>query len=736
MIDPSNPEYANTPASASRPTCPYRPAGVAAATVTVVTPFCNTGEIFAETARSVFGQSFQEWEWIIVDDGSTDPAALARLASVRQSDPRIRVVRQANRGPSAARNAAVAASGGRYLCLLDSDDLIEPTFIEKAVWFLESHPQFGFCNSWTVHFDEARFLWRAGFERGVKFLEGNSGPPIAMVRREAYQAAAGFDESIVFGHEDWDFWLRLARAGYWGHTLPEFLAWYRYRRSGRFAQITASRPTDEAFRKFIATEYRDLAERFPTPEILPPTPFATVPEEVAFGNRLAAEGSGVLFLVPWLVTGGADKVNLDWVRGLTDRGYRVSVCATLDAKHKWYPEFCAVTPDVFVLRHFLELRDFPRFLVYLIRSRQIGTVIVTGSTIGYQLLPFLRCHCPGVAFLDLTHVHEPHWLNGGHPRFGVGYQDQLDLNIVTTSHLRDWMAARGADPARVEVCHTGVGLPDSAPGPERRHALRGRLGVPEGVPVLAYAGRICAQKRPGVLAEILRELAARGVPFHCLVVGDGELLPELKRQVRRNGLKSQVRFFGTVGHGKWLEILAAADIFLLPSEYEGISVALYEAMAMEVLPVVSAVGGQPEVVTAECGVLVPPGVGEVETYVSVLSGLIGDPARRAAMARAGRERIRSGFTLAQGLDCLEAILERARVVAGNAPRQAVSAGLARELAALAIEYARIQDWAREQRLERRLLAALRRFRAGRVALSLPVVRSLGRWLLGKLGERP
>ena len=152
----------------------------------------------------------------------------------------------------------------------------------------------------------------------------------------------------------------------------------------------------------------------------------------------------MLVLVPWMVTGGADRVNLDWIRELSERAYQISVCSTLCASHEWLPEFAALTPDVFVLPNFLHIGDIPRFLVYLIQSRQIDTVLISHSTLGYHLLPYLRSACPMVAFVDLCHVEEPHWLNGGHPRFAVGYQDMLDLNIVTTSHLRDWMKARGA----------------------------------------------------------------------------------------------------------------------------------------------------------------------------------------------------------------------------------------------------------------------------------------------------
>ena len=85
--------------------------------VTIVTPFYNTGAIFHETARSVFRQSFQQWEWLIVNDGSTRPEALAILDEYRHlDDPRIRVIDlPTNQGPSAARNRAFREARASYI---------------------------------------------------------------------------------------------------------------------------------------------------------------------------------------------------------------------------------------------------------------------------------------------------------------------------------------------------------------------------------------------------------------------------------------------------------------------------------------------------------------------------------------------------------------------------------------------------------------------------------------------
>lgn len=482
MINIENPDFANLPSLDARPQFPYRLAeAVLEPVVSVITPYYNTDDVFPETARSLFNQSFQEWEWVIVNDGSTDPSALARLAAVEQSDARIKVINQPNSGPSTARNTAFRNSKGRFICLLDSDDLLEPTFIEKCIWFLESQPGFGFCNSWSVNFGSEEFLWTTGFERGRDHLKANSGPPLSVIRRSAFAACGGFDETILLGHEDWDFWLALANAGYWGHTLPEYLEWYRKRPSGRFHRVMNSASTHGDFEAFIAKKYAGLDAKFPHPQLKPPEPYETLCANLPFGNRLAKSDNErrILFVVPWMITGGADKVNLDWIEGLIGSGYQVSICATLQSHHNWLHNFARLTPDVFVLPNFLRLADFPRFLVYLIRSRQIDTVLVTGSTIGYQLLPYLRTSCPHTTYVDLCHVDEPHWLNGGHPRFGVGYQDMLDLNIVTTANLRDVMVSRGADPTRIEVCYSGIDLKLLEETAKQRQHARHALDLPD-----------------------------------------------------------------------------------------------------------------------------------------------------------------------------------------------------------------------------------------------------------------
>lgn len=730
--------------------------GVTSPDVSVITPYYNTEEFFAETFVSLQAQSLQNWEWVIVDDGSTDPNSVQRLDQVAQSDARIKVIRQTNAGPGAARNVSFAHGTGRYVCLLDSDDMIEPTYLEKAVWFLDSNPEFAFCNAYSVVFGDQEYLWTTGFERGKAHLQANSGPPISVIRRQAFVDCGGFDASIRFGHEDWDFWLAMAKAGHWGYTIREYLQWYRKRGNGRFEEIMRSGNVNDQFEALMRQKYAGLENTFPEPARRHPQPFERIETHSLVRNPLQANSRGrrILILLPWMVTGGADRVNLELIEGLCGRGDEITVCATLAAEHTWEHQFTRLTPDVFVLPNFLHQKDYPRFLVYLIESRQIDTVLITGSTIGYQLLPYLRAYAPDVAFLDMCHVEEPHWLNGGHPRFGVGYQDALDINIVTTAHLADWMRDRGADPARIRVMYTGLKEHRPQDPAAVRARVRSRYALSAETPLIVFAGRICEQKRPTMLAEIFKAARDRGLEFRALLIGDGELRPQLEALLSQYQLTSCVQMLGTLAHQAWLDVLCASDILLMPSQYEGISIALLESMAAGVVPVVAKVGGQDEIVSPDAGFLIPQDAQEVQAYLDALGKLMTDPHRLRSMSLQCRALTASRLSWQGTIDNLLGIVEEAHQLRQAQPRLAISAGLGRELATLALEYKRLGeavDWlwhVKDRNASStetvapmpvnavvRLWALFNSTRIGSALLRSPRLRAFVRWLLDKLEAR-
>lgn len=690
------PDFANTPVAPRRPHFDYLPREHGAPpAVTVVTPFYNTDEVFLETAQCVASQSLQQWEWLIINDGSDRPESLQILDTYRERDRRIRVIDMGkNRGLPAARNVGLREARAHSVFFLDSDDLLEPTALEKTAWCLESYPEFSFCKGLTVAFGGQVGFFGAGFETGRLFLSRNIVTIRSLVRREMALSVGGFDESFVHGLEDWEFWLHCASHGFWGYSIPEVLDWYR-RRETHSDRWSAWTPSGIAgMRKELRRRYPRLyAGKFPPTTAPPLPPYPRVRDEIPFANLLTKNKRRILLVIPWMALGGSDKFNLDLIGQLQGRDYEVTITTTLPDNYPWHAEFARLTPDVFILPSFLRPNDYPRFLCYLVHSRQCDAVLVSNSELGYRFLPYLRARCPETAFLDFCHMEEEHWNNGGHPRQGVAYQDVLDLNVVSSQHLKAWMIERGADASQIEVCYTNVDSRLLKPEPGVKARVRTELGIPVETPVLLYAGRLCRQKQPQIFLRVMQELRARRLEFACLVAGDGDQRRWLASELRRHRLARSVTMLGAVTTQKMHELLAASDILFLPSQMEGIALAIFEAMAMEVVPVSADVGGQSELVTPDCGVLIRPGTEDcqVTSYADALERLLRDAELRTGLGRNARIRACSGFHIEQMGARMVELLEKAQRYHLTRPKPEAGPRLAAELAVLAVEHARVSE---------------------------------------------
>lgn len=707
----------------------YRPLDRAAApAVSIVTAFFNPGALFRDTVDSVLRQSLQQWEWLIVNDGSTEARSLQALAMLRDADPRIIVIDTPNRGVAAARNAALAAARAPLVFFLDSDDVIAPLALELLAWTLTSHGSWSLAASWIATFGEEQLLFRHSLGARHMFPHDNTVPLASMIRREAALAVGGFDERRRGGLEDFDFFIRCAAAGHWGHDVPLPLAWIRRKPD---AAYTSYRWEFQDAAAALARFRADARRRFPElfrdgpPNVEPPRPLlathALVTPELPFENRLArpAGQRRVLMLLPWMIVGGGERFALDLATGLVAAGDRVSVALTRDdADNPWMDELAAITGDNFDLRQFLQPADYPRFLVYLIRSRQISHIWVSNSLLGYQLLPFIRAHCPDVAILDYNHAWQPE-RNGGLPRASLEHRSLLDMAVVASDSLRQWMIAHGGERQRIEVCTINIDTDYWRPDLAARSATRAELGIEDATPLIVFVGRLSPEKRPQLAVAILRELQSRGVAFRALIVGDGDELAAVRGAARQ--LAPQVTVLGAQPHARVRALLNAADLLLLPSAREGIATVIYEALALGVVPVASDVGGQRELVTPACGVLVPLGPNELRVYVDELTTLCADASLRRAMGDAGRARVVEHFSKPQLHARIASLLDAATALHRDRPLPQVDEGVALAMTSLAIERFQL-----ESRLRR--LAPVRLLLRAR---GLPVARLLPR--LGGFG---
>lgn len=123
--------------------------------VSIITPVYNGEKHLAETIESVLAQTYTDWEMLIVDDGSTDGSA-AIAAGYENKDPRIRLISQANGGSAAARNHGIEEAQGRYIALLDADDIWLPQFLSEQIKLLNEKNAICVCADYDHIDDESR----------------------------------------------------------------------------------------------------------------------------------------------------------------------------------------------------------------------------------------------------------------------------------------------------------------------------------------------------------------------------------------------------------------------------------------------------------------------------------------------------------------------------------------------------------------------------------------------------
>jgi glycosyltransferase involved in cell wall biosynthesis len=184
-------------------------------TVSIVIPAYNQGHYLDAAIRSALGQTHRDIEVVVVDDGSTDHT---REVAAGFSDPRVKYVYQENRGLAAARNTGIRESRGAYLTFLDSDDLFLPEKVEVLLGAFAARPDLGLTAGQAVLIGEQGERLGEVFEdapptSATDWLLGNPLHVGSVLLRREWQERVGLFDERLRSYEDWDLWLRLARAG-------------------------------------------------------------------------------------------------------------------------------------------------------------------------------------------------------------------------------------------------------------------------------------------------------------------------------------------------------------------------------------------------------------------------------------------------------------------------------------------------------------------------------------------
>jgi glycosyltransferase involved in cell wall biosynthesis len=199
--------------------------------ISVVMPVYNAAAYLEEAVRSILGQTFRDFEFIIINDGSTDGTA-SILKRYEKADNRIQVYHQENQGMISALNRGCQLARGQYIARMDADDVSLPQRLQRQLEYLDRHPQIGILGTWILNIDESgsmRGTWcpptNPKMLKWTNFFGVCVSHSTTFMQREVVQKLDFYRPDAVHA-EDVDLWLRASSITEFGN-IPEVLGKYR-----------------------------------------------------------------------------------------------------------------------------------------------------------------------------------------------------------------------------------------------------------------------------------------------------------------------------------------------------------------------------------------------------------------------------------------------------------------------------------------------------------------------------
>lgn len=580
--------------------------------ISIITPYFNTNKYIDETVNSVLKQTFPYFEWIIVDDGSTNESDLEKLKEIEKKDRRIKVYHKENEGPAAARDfgATKISDNSKYLLFLDSDDLINETYLECAYWTLETNSKASWAYTDTINFDGEKFTWIKWYNP-MKMMYENLLVMTALIRREAFFAVNGFEIRDKNVYEDWCLWLKMINAGMYPVRMNFLGFWYRkkakeeseLKRSNEDNKDKAMAYVKNITSKMDLSKIKDAIqyprENYNWDEIIELDDKMKLPK-----LKQDKDKKNILFIIPWMTVGGADKFNLDIIKRSNKDKYNFIIVTTEPNNNPWRQQFEEYA-TIYDLTTFLDRKYWTAFLSYLIKKNNIELVFNSNSTFGYTVLPYLKVKYPEIPILDYVHMEEWYNRNGGFSRDSSSIQSFIDKTYVCNENSEKILINHfKRKPEDINTMYIGVDEEVYNPKLFDKNKILEDMKIDiDGKYVISYICRISEQKRPFLLLDIISKLAKTRNDFVFIIAGDGNLLEKMKNKAKKKNISQYLIFLGNVKNPS--NIYAISDLTINCSIKEGLALTAYESLSMGVPVISSDVGGQKELINEDVGVIVP-----------------------------------------------------------------------------------------------------------------------------------
>lgn len=224
--------------------------------VSIIIPCYNHAQFLGEALQSVVDQSYNNWECLIVNDGSTDNTEIVSREWVKK-DRRINYFYKNNSGVSNTRNFGIRKSKGEFILPLDADDRISKNYLEICLTAIENS-NFKIVYGKVVFFGEQNKGISFGEPSLQNLLIKNRIHCSGLFRKEDWKANNGYDEKMEHGFEDWEFWINILRRGGNAKLMNQCTLFYRIKEISRSTKINSDSEYRREMVNHIFQKHLDL----------------------------------------------------------------------------------------------------------------------------------------------------------------------------------------------------------------------------------------------------------------------------------------------------------------------------------------------------------------------------------------------------------------------------------------------------------------------------------------------